>query len=365
MADQNTEGNPVNISEGEIKKEEAPRFTSKQKAAAAAVGVAGLGAAGTSLALTGTGAAIGTGITSGVAGLTTAATASAAATTGTLAATGSALGAALMAPIAGLSIGVPVVAPVVVGIALIVYLLVKKNKSNKELYEVMSQAVELIMRIEKCEILMGDILSQSGYISNNVTLNKLLEELMNEILRICPSSVIKEFEEILNSGTHDAKIKTESDKRSKEWTLGLRKLRRFTANNFFTKYRYSFIINKLTMINAFFTTLFAEFTLTKMILDDTIGGVKINRNHESIKGLIDSLKQGHKLNAKRSSGKYDKQPEYSLQQPLLEALTPYIKGESSKYDEIKGMIADSSPTNSEKVGGGRRTKRRNKINKKK
>ena len=48
------------------------------------------------------------------------------------------VGAALMAPIAGLSIGVPVVAPVVVGIALLVYLLVKKNQSNKELYEVMS-----------------------------------------------------------------------------------------------------------------------------------------------------------------------------------------------------------------------------------
>jgi hypothetical protein len=362
MAYNNNEGNPVDIPEGEIKKEEEedPRFTPKQKAAATAVGVAGLGAAGTTLALTGTGAAIGTGISSGVAGLTSAATVSATAT-------GSALGAALMAPIAGLSIGVPVVAPVVVGIALIVYLLVKKNKSNKELYEVMSQAVELIMRIEKCEILMGDILSQSGYISNNVTLNKLLEELMNEILRICPSSVIKEFEEILNSGTHDAKIKTESEKRSKEWTLGLRKLRRFTANNFFTKYRYSFIINKLTMINAFFTTLFAEFTLTKMILDDAPGGFKINRNHESIKGLIDSLKQGHRLNAKRNSGNYDNQIEYSSQQPLLEALTPYIKGESSNYNQIKDMIAQSSSTNSEKLGGGRRTKKRNKnkINKKK
>jgi len=305
---------------------------------------------------TGTAAALGAtaaGLTVSGLGASTVAAASAAVT-------GSTLGAALMAPIAGLSIGVPVVAPVVVGIALLVYILVKKNQSNKELYEVMSQAVELIMRIEKCEILMGDILSQSGYISNNVTLNKLLEELMNEILRICPSSVIKEFEEILNSGKHDERIKTESEKRSKEWTLGLRKLKRFTANNFFTKYRYSFIINKLTMINAFFTTLFAEFTLTKMVLDDTIGGVKINKNHESIKGLIDSLKQGHKLNAKRSSGKYDKQPEYSLQQPLLEALTPYIKGESSKYDEIKGMIAQSSSTDSGKLGGGRRTKRRNK-----
>jgi hypothetical protein len=276
------------------------------------------------------------------------------------------VGAALMAPIAGLSIGVPVVAPVVVGIALLVYLLVKKNQSNKELYEVMSQAVELIMRIEKCEILMGDILSQSGYISNNFTLNKLLEELMDEILRICPTSVIKEFEKILNSGKHDEKIKGESSKRDKEWTFGLRKIRRFTANNFFTKYRYSLIINKLTMINAFFTTLFAEFTLTKMVLDDTIGGVKINKNHESIKGLIDSLKQGHKLNAKRSSSNYDEKPEYSLQQPLLEALTPYIKGQSSQYNEIKGMIAKSSSTDSGKLSGGRRTKRRNKkqINKK-
>jgi hypothetical protein len=276
---------------------------------------------------------------------------------------GTGVGAALMAPIAGLSIGVPVVAPVVVGIALLVYLLVKKNQSNKELYEVMSQAVELIMRIEKCEILMGDILSQSGYISNNVTLNKLLEELMNEILRICPTSVIKEFEEILNSGTHDEKIRAESVKRSKEWTFGLRKIRRFTANNFFTKYRYSFIINKLTMINAFFTTLFAEFTLTKMVLDD-VHGFKINKNHKSIEGLIDSLKQGHLLNKHRDKSKYTAF-EYGQQEPLLNELTPYIKENRKDYEQIKKIIADSAPKAS-KVGGKRHTKRRNKkqINKK-
>jgi hypothetical protein len=328
--------------DGDVEKK--PSLSFKSKAALATT--AALGATATGLALTPAGAAVAAGITK---------TAIASGTT--LATTGVALGNALMAPIAGLSIGVPVVAPVAVGIAILVYLLIKKHQNNRELYEVMSQAVELIMRIEKCEILMGDILSQSGYISNNVTLNKLLEELMNEILRICPTSVIKEFEEILNSGTHDEKIRTESVKRSKEWTFGLRKLRRFTANNFFTKYRYSFIINKLTMINAFFTTLFAEFTLTKMVLDD-VHGFKINKNHESIKGLIDSLKQGHLLNKHRDKSKYE-EVEYGQQEPLLNALTPYIKGNRNNYDQIKNIVAASAAKES-KVGGKRHTKRRNK-----
>jgi len=196
---------------------------------------------------------------------------------------------------------------------------------------------------------MGDILHQTGYITNNVTLNKLLEELMNEILRICPTSVIKEFEEVLNSGKHDTKIRTESEKRSKEWTLGLRKLKRFTANNFFTKYRYSLIINKLTMINAFFSTLFAEFTLTKMVLDDT-QGFKIDKSHESIKGLIDSLKQGHLLNKHRNKSQYET-TEYGQQEPLLNALAPYVNGNKADFEAIKGVIANASITAETKVGG--------------
>lgn len=271
------------------------------------VGAAGVGAAGASAASTG--ATLGT--TAALSG--TAIAASAAATGTTLAATGSALGVALLAPIAGLSIGVPVVAPVVVGIALLVYLLVKKHQKNLELYEVMSQAVELIMRIEKCEMLMSDILlDKSGYISNNVTLNRLLSELMGEILKICPTSVIEEFQNLLDrskSQREDASLQTDEelseeksksvnvkirneyrDRKTKQWRLGLKALRRFTANNFFRKYRYTKIVNKLTMINAFFTTLFAEFTLTAMILD-----VKVNKHLPSVKGLIESLKQGSKM----------------------------------------------------------------------
>jgi hypothetical protein len=103
------------------------------------------------------------------------------------------------------------------------------------------------MRIEKCEILMSEILLSTGYISNNVTLNRLLEELMNEIMRICPTSVLHEFEKIIDAkGSGDQRIVSELGARKGEWTLGLKKLKRFTAHNFFTKYRYSLIINKLT-----------------------------------------------------------------------------------------------------------------------
>ena len=400
MADKNPDIDPVDGSEEENKKEDGPRFTSKQKAAAAAVGVAGLGAAGTTLALTGTGAVIGTGITSGVAGLTSAATASAAATTGTLAATGSALGAALMAPIAGLSIGVPVVAPVVVGIAILVYLLVKKHQKNKELFEVMSQAVELIMRIEKCEMLMSEILMQTGYISNNTTLNDLLADLMAEILKICPTSVIEEFQKLLDNGKVDDKGKYEksdqekdeekskslnvsirkeySDRKTKHWRFGLKAIRRFTATTFFRKHQYTKIVNKLTMINAFFTTLFAEFSLTTMVLD-----IDIPKKGPAVKGLIDSLRLGSKLLHGRNKDLLEKgeavvRRVHNRQEELLGELSKYVdptytKGNSFDKisDEIKTTISKEALTTSnfregQKLGGGRHTKKRNKkqINKK-
>jgi hypothetical protein len=329
---------------------------------------------------TGTAAALGAtaaGLTaSGVGATAVAATAASAAATGTaIAATGSTVGAALLAPIAGLSIGVPVVAPVVVGIALIVYILVKKHQKNKELYEVMSQAVELIMRIEKCEILMREILMSTGYISNNVTLNRLLEELMTEILRICPTPVIQEFEKVINAGgSADKRIVSELGKRGKEWTLGLKRLRRFTANNVFTKYRYSLIINKLTMINAFFTTLFAEFTLTKMVLDGTSAGVKINKSSEAVQGLINSLKNGNLLLKGRDRtffGKSKNITTYGQQENLLDGLSGYLKqeeGSKEAYDQIKGLILKNSndisaPPLPPKKGGTK--KKRVKLNKKK
>lgn len=332
------------------------KLTTKQKAIAAAATGTGLAATGTALALTGTADAIGTGIAASSA-------ATGAAISSSAAATGSAIVSGLMAPIAGLSIGVPVVAPVVIGIAILVYILVKKHKNNKELYEVMSQAIELIMRIEKCKILMQDILIDTGYITNDLTLNKLLEELMNEIIRICPSSVIKEFEHVLNSGGHDEKIKSEIKSREKEWTFGLKRLRRFTANNFFTKYRYSFIINKLTMINAFFTTSLAEFSLTKMVLDQLTKPVKINKELASIDAFINSLKQGHLLNKQKDIRLYEKNPAtYGEQEPLLDALTPYIKnGNNKHYSEIKNVI--KSNTEVKNSGGSRKkfTKKRRSI----
>jgi hypothetical protein len=328
-----------------------PLLTKNQKigvgvgAATAATGV-GLG-----LGLSGVGAA-------GVTAIGTSATATGA----TLAATGSALGSALLAPIAGLSIGVPVVAPVVVGIALLVYLLVKKHQKNLELYEVMSQAVELIMRIEKCEMLMSDILLEdTGYISNNVTLNRLLSELMAEILKICPTSVIEEFQNLLDrskdqkedanlyndqelseekSKSVNVKIRNEyRDRKTKQWRFGLKALRRFTANNFFRKYQYTRIVNKLTMINAFFTTLFAEFTLTAMILE-----VKIKRSLPSVKGLIESLKQGSKMLHGRDPELLKNGQErtvYNRQEEMLNELSRLVDPlttKSSKFDQVSDEI---------------------------
>ena len=347
-------------------KSASKNLTLKKKGIAAAATGTGLAATGTALALTGTADAIGTGIAVSAAETGAAISSSAAATgaaiSSSAAATGSAIVSGLMAPIAGLSIGVPVVAPVVIGIAILVYILIKKHKNNKELYEVMSQAIELIMRIEKCKILMQDILIDTGYITNDLTLNKLLEELLNEIIRICPSSVIKEFEDVLNSGGHDEKIKSEIKSREKEWTFGLKRLRRFTANNVFTKYRYSFILNKLTMINAFFTTLLAEFSLTKMVLDQLVKPVKINKELASIDAFINSLKQGHLLNKQNDKGLYkDKPATYGEQEPLLNALTPYIKNGNNHYSDIKELI--KSNTKVKNSGGSRKkfTKKRRSI----
>lgn len=389
-----------------------PRLTQNQKiglgvGSAAAVtgtglglGLSGVGATGvaaTGASAAATGSAIGA--SAAATGSSIAATAATAGTT--LAATGSALGSALLAPIAGLSIGVPVVAPVVVGIALLVYLLVKKHQKNLELYEVMSQAVELIMRIEKCEMLMSDILlSESGYISNNVTLNKLLSELMSEILKICPTSVIEEFQNLLDRSkeqTENASLKTNEelseeksksvnvkirneyrDRKTKQWRFGLKSLRRFTANNFFRKYQYTRIVNKLTMINAFFTTLFAEFTLTAMILD-----AKVNKNLPSVKGLIESLKQGSKMLHGRDPELLKNGQErtiHSRQEEMLNELSrlvnPLTSG-SSKFDEVsegikKSITEQSVDTKNFRAeqkltkGGRKLTKRRknNKDNKK-
>jgi hypothetical protein len=344
---------------------------SKEAKIGIGLGVAASGATAASLAATG--AASGIGATAAATG--SALTASAAATGSTLAASGAALGSALMAPIAGLSIGVPVVAPVVVGIALIVYLLVKKHQKNKELNEVMGQAVELIMRIEKCEILMSEILLSTGYISNNVTLNRLLEELMNEIMRICPTSVLHEFEKIIDAkGSGDQRIVSELGARKGEWTLGLKKLKRFTAHNFFTKYRYSLIINKLTMINSFFSTLFAEFALTKMILDEIDDGVTINTKSDAVKGLIESLKHGSMLlkgkESKSFFGESKNLVTYSQQEPLLDALGNYLKDGEDKakaYSKIKSIVIKnandiSAPPLPSKKGGTK--KKKAKLNKK-
>jgi hypothetical protein len=344
--------------------------------------------AATGAAVTGTGLALGlTGV--GAAGVS--ATAASAAATGTaIAASGSAIGSALLAPIAGLSIGVPVVAPVAIGIAVLVYLLVKKHQKNKELYEVMSQAVELIMRMEKCEMLMSDILMETGYISNNVTLNRLLAELMTEILRICPTSVIEEFQNLLDRSKdqkEDASLQTEEElgeeksksvnikirneyrtRKTKEWRFGLKALRRFTANNFFRKYQYTRIVNKLTMINAFFSTLFAEFTLTSMVLD-----IKVKKNLPSVKGLIDSLRQGAKLLHGRDPDLLTKGLQRSVhnrQEELLSELSKYVdplNKDGSNFEKISGdikqTISDQSFTTTNfRDGtslkkGGRHTKR--------
>lgn len=359
--------------------EEKPKMSNDRKLALATTGAAAVTGTGLALGLTGVGAA-------GVS-----ATAASAAATGTaLAATGSALGSALLAPIAGLSIGVPVVAPVAIGIAVLVYLLVKKHQKNQELYEVMSQAVELIMRIEKCEMLMSDILMETGYISNNVTLNKLLAELMTEILKICPTSVIEEFQNLLDRSKDqkdDARIQTEEEleeeksksvnvkirneyrnRKTKEWRFGLKALRRFTANNFFRKYQYTRIISKLTMINAFFTTLFAEFTLTSMVLD-----IKVKKNLPSVKGLIDSLRQGAKLLHGRDPDLLTKGLQRSVhnrQEELLSELSKYVdplNKDGSNFEKIAGdikqTISDQSfNTTNFREGtsltkGGRRTKR--------
>ena len=370
---------PVKVAEAEEKaakeKLEKAKADAKKLSKEAKIGI-GLGVAAsgaTAASLAATGAASGIGATAAATG--SALTASAVATGSTLAASGAALGSALMAPIAGLSIGVPVVAPVVVGIALIVYLLVKKHQKNKELNEVMGQAVELIMRIEKCEILMSEILLSTGYISNNVTLNRLLEELMNEIMRICPTSVLHEFEKIIDAkGSGDQRIVSELGARKGEWTLGLKKLKRFTAHNFFTKYRYSLIINKLTMINSFFSTLFAEFALTKMILDEINDGVTINTKSDAVKGLIESLKHGSMLlkgkESKSFFGESKNLVTYSQQEPLLDALGNYLKDGEDKekaYSKIKSIVIKnandiSAPPLPSKKGGTK--KKKAKLNKK-
>lgn len=317
-----------------------------------------------------------------------------AATTGAIS-TGTALGSALLAPIAGLSIGVPVVAPVVVGIAILVYILIKTNQKNKELVEVMSQAVELIMRIEKCETLMSEILLKTGYISNNATLNHHLDGLMTEILKICPTSVIEKFSEFLDKGSTTSGNYNKSDqeereissksinvkfrkeantRKNKEWRYGLRSIRRYTASVFFRKHQYTRILNKLTMINAFFTTLFAEFSLTVMVL-----GIEIPKKGPAVQGLIDSLKLGSKLfkdkNKVLLEKKADERYVNGRQEDLLDELSKYVDPkftEATNFEQIKSEIKDkieeaniTASGFKEKHHGGRYTKRRNKINKKK
>jgi hypothetical protein len=315
------------------------------------------------------------------------------ASTGT--ALGSTIGSALLAPIAGLSIGVPVVAPVVVGIAILVYILIKTNRKNKELVEVMSQAVELIMRIEKCETLMSEILLKTGYISNNATLNHHLDGLMTEILKICPTSVIEKFSEFLDKGSTTSGNYNKSDqeereissksinvkfrkeantRKNKEWRYGLRSIRRYTASVFFRKHQYTRILNKLTMINAFFTTLFAEFSLTVMVL-----GIEIPKKGPAVQGLIDSLKLGFKLFKDKNKVLLEKKAHeryvHGRQENFLDELSKYVDPkfiEANNFEQIKSEIKDKIGEGNvitsgfkEKLGGGRHTKRRNKINKKK
>jgi hypothetical protein len=128
------------------------------------------------------------------------------------------------------------------------------------------------------------------------------------------------------------------------------------------------------MINAFFSTLFAEFALTKMILDTTSVGVKIDRKSEAVQGLIDSLKQGNLLLKGRDRGFFGKSKNittYGQQENLLDGLSGYLKqeeGSKEAYDQIKGIILKNSndisaPPLPSKKGGTK--KKKAKLNKKK